>query len=222
MNTDSFIRARSLVVEYDDGPTTARVFSDLSFEAVAGQVVAICGPSGSGKSSLLRILAGLQQPNSGHVDVAGRTFMVYQDARLVPFLNVSENLALAADIAAVKIDADQIAMILSDLGLDDFGGRMPSTLSGGEAHRVAVGRAFAAGASILLVDEPTASLDRVAAQQVGGLLVDLACRRNALVVVATHDGQLADRADSVVRLASDQQPPDLVVVPELALHRAQP
>lgn len=204
MNISASIRAQSLGIEYDDGPSKVRVFSDLSFDATAGKVVAVCGPSGSGKSSLLRIVAGLQQPTNGQVEVIGRTFMVYQDARLVPFLTVAENLALAADIASNTIDHDRISTILSDLGLEGFGDRMPRTLSGGEAHRVAVGRAFAAGASILLVDEPTASLDRAAAVQVGGLLVGLARRRDALVVVATHDQQLAEHADAVLALAADR------------------
>lgn len=204
-NPSPSVRAQWLAVEYDDGPAKSLVFSDISLSATGGHLLAVCGPSGSGKSSLLRILGGLQTPTRGAVDIVGRAFIVYQEARLIPFLSVAENLALAADLASAPVDRDRIANILDDLGLGGFAHRMPSTLSGGEAHRVAVGRALAAGASILLVDEPTASLDRIAAQQIGGVLLGLARTRNAVVIVATHDEQLTARADSVLRLASQSE-----------------
>jgi putative ABC transport system ATP-binding protein len=186
-------------------------------DVAAGEIVAVMGPSGSGKSTLLHCLAGLLRPDAGEVRYAGRRIdllpdrervelrrtafgFVFQFGQLVPELPVLENVALPLLLAGHRRRPALAAAApwLPRLGLDGLGARLPGELSGGQVQRVAVARALVAGPAVLFADEPTGSLDSVAADDVMELLVDSARTQGASVVVVTHEHRVAAHADRTV------------------------
>lgn len=169
--------------------------------------VAVVGPSGSGKTTLLRVLAGHLKPDVGSVSLNGqavttgawsrasdrRIAYVYQDYRLVPFLSVSENLLLAAEVCGIPPEKGAVSEALARVGLEgELAKRKPSTLSGGEQQRVAIARALIVRAEAVIADEPTGALDGGNSLQVAELLVDLGVANDVQVVVATHDPVVAN------------------------------
>jgi putative ABC transport system ATP-binding protein len=197
------------------GPTTA--LRGANIELGEGEIVAVMGPSGSGKSTLLHCLAGILRPDWGAVHYAGRRIdvladrervelrrtafgFVFQFGQLVPELSVRENIALPPLLAGRR-RRDALGAAdgwLSRLGLDGLGGRLAGELSGGEGQRAAVGRALAAEPTIVFADEPTGSLDSVAADDVMDLLVDTARTQGASVLMVTHEPRTAAYADRTV------------------------
>ena len=201
------------------GARDLHVLRGASLALAAGEVAALVGPSGSGKSSLLHIVGLLEKPDGGAISLRGqliemdndraRTAMrlqhigfVYQDHNLLPEFSAQENIALPARLAGQgRDDAMQNALVsLERLGLADRADHLPSQLSGGEQQRVAIARALANQPSLVLADEPTGSLDGAAGEKVADLLLEEAKTQNAAVVLATHDMDLAARADRIVRL----------------------
>jgi putative ABC transport system ATP-binding protein len=183
----------------------------------SGEIVAVMGPSGSGKSTLLHCLAGILTPDAGEVYLDGqridrlpdrqRTHLrrtafgfVFQFGQLVPELPAIENIALPLLLAGRKRKPALAAgeIWLHRLGLDGLGGRLPGELSGGQGQRVAVARALVADPKIVFADEPTGSLDSVAAEQVMELLVDAAREQGASVILVTHEARVAGYADRTV------------------------
>lgn len=187
------------------------VLAGCSGAVAPGEGLAIVGPSGSGKSTLLRVLAGLQTPDAGRVLIGStavdhtrsqldsRVALIFQDARLVGFLSVEENLRLSAEYRNQPIDDEAVDVVLARIGLSGFGKRIPKTLSGGERQRVAIARALVSGASVILADEPTGALDRANSDQVAGLLADVAAQGLAVVVV-THDAKVAAEFSASISL----------------------
>ena len=201
------------------GTRDLHVLRGASLSLAAGEVVALVGPSGSGKSSLLHIVGLLEKPDAGSIYLRGKPVdtdndgrrteerlqhigFVYQFYNLLPEFNAQENIALAARLAGQgRIEAMQHAMAAMErLGLADRATHLPSQLSGGEQQRVAIARALANQPSLVLADEPTGSLDGAAGEKVADLLLDEAKTQNAAVLLATHDMELAARADRIVRL----------------------
>jgi putative ABC transport system ATP-binding protein len=199
------------------GPVRALRGVDLSVEA--GQVLAVMGPSGSGKSTLLHCLAGILTPDSGEVSFDGRRVdrlgdrqrsqlrrtafgFVFQFGQLVPELPVVENIALPLLLAGRGRRTALAAawQWLPRLGLAGLAHRLPGELAGGQAQRVAIARALVAGPRLVFADEPTGSLDSVAADQVMELLVDLARAEHVAVVLVTHEARVAAYADREVIL----------------------
>jgi lipoprotein-releasing system ATP-binding protein len=196
------------------------VLRGASVSISAGEVVALLGPSGSGKSALLHIAGLLEQPTSGDIVINGeavkldsdraRTALrrqhigfIYQFHNLLPEFNALENVAMPARVAGVgrpqaMQDAEEL---LTELGLGERLTHLPAQLSGGEQQRVAVARALINRPHIILADEPTGSLDGVAGEQVAALLLQMARARHASVLLATHDTQLAEtHADRILRM----------------------
>jgi lipoprotein-releasing system ATP-binding protein len=188
------------------GPLT--VLSEVSFSLAPGDAAAIMGPSGSGKSSLLYILGGLEPPSSGTVTLDGRNpfeldpdalaafrnrsiGFVFQDHCLLPQCTVLENVLVPTLVAPALGDADRARVLLDRVGLSDRIDHRPAELSGGERQRVAIARALIRQPQLLLCDEPTGNLDRASATAVASLLFDLYRRENAILVVVTHSAQLA-------------------------------
>jgi len=191
----------------------------IDLEIFAGELVVVRGASGAGKSTLLRLLGGLDSPTSGAVSVRGVSFaglteeqtvrlrrddlgFIFQDFGLIPVLTAAENVGLplrmkTADAAAR--DA-RVAEVLHLVGLTDHAAQLPGELSGGQQQRVGIARALAVPPSILIADEPTAQLDAANATIVMDLLVQLVRTEGIAVVVATHDPDLAARADRVIEL----------------------
>jgi putative ABC transport system ATP-binding protein len=194
------------------GPVPALRGADLS--VATGEVLAVTGPSGSGKSTLLHCLAGILVPDQGEVTYEGRRVdrlgdaersrlrrtefgFVFQFGQAVPELPVLENIALPLLLAGQRRRAALAAASswLPRLGLDGLGQRLPGELSGGQGQRVAIARALIAGPRLVFADEPTGSLDSVAADQVMELLVQIARAERAGVVVVTHEARVAAFAD---------------------------
>jgi lipoprotein-releasing system ATP-binding protein len=192
--------------------------ADLTLEP--GEVVALLGPSGSGKSSLLHIAGLLEKPDSGQVVIDGapvslddenqRTRLrrqhigfVYQFHNLLPEFTAAENVAMPARLAGVsRSDAlDRASLLLGSLNLQDRLTHLPAQLSGGEQQRVALARALMNRPKVVLADEPTGSLDSKAGGQVAELMLELARAQKAAVLLATHDLNLAEQADRIVRMA---------------------
>lgn len=182
-----------------------------------GEIVAVMGPSGSGKSTLLHCLAGMLAPDRGEVHFAGRRIdalpdrerahlrrtlfgFVFQFGQLVPELPAVENIALPLLLAgrSRKQALAAVAPWLARLGLDRLGDCLPGELSGGQSQRVAMARALVANPTVVFADEPTGSLDSVAADEVMELLVDAAREQGTSVLVVTHEPRVAAFADRTV------------------------
>lgn len=185
----------------------------LSLQVSRGQSLAVVGPSGSGKSSLLAVLAGLEPPDDGCVRLDGeplrvgnldqrrRLGLVLQGYGLVSLLTAAENVEVALQSRGVIGSAarDESARALAAVGLDDVAGSLLDKLSGGQQQRVAVARAMVTVPDLVLADEPTAELDHDAQDVVMSYLL-AATFRDAAVVIATHDPQIAARCDRTMRL----------------------
>jgi lipoprotein-releasing system ATP-binding protein len=204
---------------FEQGPRALNVLQGASLTLAAGEVVALVGPSGSGKSSLLHIVGLLEKPDGGTISLGGavidteneatRTALrlqhigfVYQAHNLLQEFTAQENIALPARLAGrARAFAMQDALIaLERLGLADRATHLPSQLSGGEQQRVAIARALANQPSLVLADEPTGSLDAAAGEKVADLLFAEAREQGTAILLATHDLDLAARADRIVRL----------------------
>ena len=211
------------------GPTPALRGAGIAVDA--GEIVAVMGPSGSGKSTLLHCLAGMLRPDGGEVHFAGRRIdvlpdrervelrrtrfgFVFQFGQLVPELPVLENIALPLLLAGQRRRQalPRAAAWLPRLGLDGLGARLPGGLSGGQGQRVALARALVAEPVVVFADEPTGSLDSVAADEVMDLLVDAARTQGTSVLMVTHEPRVAAHADRTVLVrdgahdASDDEP----------------
>lgn len=166
----------------------AVILRDIALEVGPREAVALLGPSGIGKSTLLRIIAGLDTDYEGHVTGAGRIAMAFQEPTLLPWRSVRDNLTLTAKCTPEEADA-----LLLAVGLPEAGPRFPNTLSLGQARRVSLARAFAMRPDTLLLDEPFASLDREAAARMQSLLLDLLRDHPARLLLVTHDPMEAAR-----------------------------
>jgi putative ABC transport system ATP-binding protein len=189
----------------------------IDLEIEPGEFVAIMGRSGSGKSTLLQLLAGSDRPTAGRVIVDGidlsraeendrarlrgtHVGIVFQSQNLVPFLDLEENLLLSAHLAGRPIDAAKAREVLGGVGLEDRGTHRPAQLSGGEQQRAALAAVLVTGAPIMLADEITGELDSATASQLLGLLLEHHRETRMTLVLATHDSEVAGRADRVVEL----------------------
>jgi putative ABC transport system ATP-binding protein len=206
----------SLTLSSRAGPV--EILRRVDVEIVPGESVAVVGPSGSGKTSLLMIIAGLERATSGRVRVAGHDFMglsedelalvrgvnigiVFQSFHLVATMTALENVALPLEFAG-KADAfDTAQALLAEVGLAHRAHHFPAQLSGGEQQRVAIARALSPRPQIILADEPTGNLDGKTGEQVVDLLFGLQRRRQATLVLVTHDLALAARCGRLVRMA---------------------
>ncbi len=217
----STVEVNNLAKQYRDGDATTVVFTDLSFTVDAGVSMALTGPSGSGKSTLLNVLAGLLTADEGEVilrsssgviavhklDARARTRMrrrhvgyVHQFFNLVPTLTVLENISLPAVLNGIGDATERALRLLKDFGLDTHVDKFPEDLSGGEQQRVAVARAMVHDPDLLLADEPTGNLDAVNSEHVSEQLFAAARERGIALIVATHNEQMAARADEWLRL----------------------
>lgn len=209
---------RDVLVDHPAPGGTVRALELASFEVAAGDAVAVMGPSGSGKSTLLSLLAGLRTPTAGLVWVgatelsslssAARTAfrrrhlgMVYQADNLLPHLTVEENVALSLAVADAGVNASvRCTEVLTELGVDEFASRYPDQLSGGQRQRVGVARAVAPRPSLVLADEPTGSLDEVAARAVVRTLLAATRSVDATLVLVTHDPDVASSIGTTFHL----------------------
>lgn len=203
------------VLELGDGDSRVRALDDVSLQVMPGEFVAIVGPSGSGKSSLLAIAGVLARPDSGSVRVHGTDVtalrsgaaarfrqknigFVFQSGNLLPALTAADQLRLAGRIAGNrKVDP---APLLASVGMAHRAGHRPGQLSGGERQRVGIARAMVNDPTLLLVDEPTAALDRARSHEVVQLLAERAHSAGVAVVMVTHDRDVLEHCDRVLEM----------------------
>ena len=217
MKPEVAARCDELVKTYRTASGEVRALKGLSAEVPASSLLAVVGPSGSGKSSLLRLIAGLDRPTSGTLvvegtsvhDASARTLRRFRRATVgylfqrpsdnfLPHLTVGEHLRLARGLTHRPPRIDQEAL-LSTLGIEERVDHLPSELSGGEQQRAAIAEVLMGGATIVVADEPTAELDTTSASHVMDTMVELA-RAGVTFVVATHDRSVMRRADAALEL----------------------
>ena len=212
------LKAANLSKDYPTPRGALRVLTDVSFELKAGDAAAVTGPSGSGKSSLLYILGGLEPPSAGTLTLDGdnpflmnaaalaafrnqRIGFVFQDHCLLPQCSVLENVlvptlvgdATRAVRGATHGAEEEARDLIARVGLADRIDHRPAALSGGERQRVAIARALIRKPRLLLCDEPTGNLDRASAEAAAGVLLDLQRTTNTMLIVVTHSTELAGK-----------------------------
>lgn len=189
----------------------------MSIAIEDGEFVSIIGTSGSGKSTMLNMLGGLDRPTSGEVIVSGKQLFqmsdeeltifrrrnigfVFQNYNLVPILNVYENIVLPIELDGSEIDKQYVDTIIETLGLKKKLKSMPNQLSGGQQQRVAIARALSSKPSIILADEPTGNLDSKTGMEVISLLKITSQEFNQTIVMITHNEEIALMADRMIRI----------------------
>jgi len=207
----------NLKKSYSSGSKELTVLENISFDIEEKETFAIVGPSGSGKTTLLGLCAGLDQPDSGKIELCEtiindlnedqrallrnqKVGFVFQDFQLIPTLTALENVAVPLELRGDK-KATQIGKeLLEKVGLGQRFDHYPSQLSGGEKQRVAVARAFSNKPSILFADEPTGNLDEETGKKVIELLMELNKESGTTLVIVTHDMELAKKTQRILRL----------------------
>ena len=202
---------------YGKGDTAVNALNGINLKIENGEFAAIVGSSGSGKSTLLHMLGGLDRPTSGKVFVDGKdifslddeeltvfrrrkTGFVFQSYNLVPVLSVYENIVLPIQLDGGRVDKKYMDEVIDTLGLGSKLNSFPNQLSGGQQQRVAIARALGAKPAIILADEPTGNLDSRTSQDVLGLLKISGERFSQTIVMITHNEEIAQTADRIIRI----------------------
>ena len=213
----TILETKDLRKVYGSGDTEVRALDGVDLTVENGEFVAVVGTSGSGKSTLLHMLGGLDRPTGGTVTVDGKELsamrdeeltifrrrkigFVFQNYNLVPVLNVYENIVLPIQLDGNAPDKAYVERIIETLGLEAKLQNLPNNLSGGQQQRVAIARALAAKPAIILADEPTGNLDSATSQDVMGLLKVTSEKFSQTVVMITHNEELAQMADRIIRI----------------------
>jgi putative ABC transport system ATP-binding protein len=215
----NMVDVRDLTRTYGSGSTATAALRGVTFSVAEGKLVALVGRSGSGKTTVLNIVGGLDTADGGAVSVAGLSLTgmgerdrmrlrretvayIFQSFGLLSVLSAAENVGVPLRIAGVtpKARESRVELLLSKVGLADHARQRPAELSGGQQQRVAVARALATQPALLLADEPTGQLDRETGRQIMRLLRTMVESEGVTALVATHDPALIDLADSVLHL----------------------
>lgn len=226
-STDSMIRARDIKLTLGAQGAETEILRGIDIDIRAGESLAILGPSGSGKSSLMAVLSGLERATSGELSVAGVDYarlsedalararrgkigIVLQAFHLLPTMTAIENVAVPLELAGVADAFDVARAELGAVGLGHRLTRYPAQLSGGEQQRVAIARAVGPRPAIIFADEPTGNLDQSTSAGIIDLLFDRQSAAAATLIIITHDQSLADRCGRVVRMQDGAIVSDLV------------
>ena len=213
----SILQTIDLKKYYGTEPNIIRALDGVNFSVEQGEFVAVVGTSGSGKSTLLHMMGGLDTPTSGSVIVKGQELVkkndeeltifrrrnigfIFQNYNLVPILNVYENIVLPVELDGDTVDQQFMDDVVRMLALEDRLRNMPNTLSGGQQQRVAIARALITKPAIILADEPTGNLDSRTSADVLGLLKRTSREFNQTIVMITHNNEIAQLADRIVRI----------------------
>ena len=213
----TILETKDLRKVYGSGDTEVRALDGVDLTVEKGEFVAVVGTSGSGKSTLLHMLGGLDRPTGGTVTVDGKELsamrdeeltifrrrkigFVFPNYNLVPVLNVYENIVLPIQLDGNAPDKAYVERIIETLGLEAKLQNLPNNLSGGQQQRVAIARALAAKPAIILADEPTGNLDSATSLDVMGLLKVTAQKFSQTIVMITHNEELAQMADRIIRI----------------------
>ena len=204
-------------LSYNVNGNDIRVLKNINFEIKKNERVAIIGESGSGKTSLLMLMSGLEKPSTGSIIFQNIDFskvseeektairkkkigLIFQQFYLIPNYTAIENVMFPMQINNIKNEKEKASLILSDIGLDHRKNNLPSELSGGEQQRVAIARAISFNPDIILADEPTGNLDRTNTDRVSNLLLDYSKTKKISLVLVTHNINLAKKCDRIIRL----------------------
>ncbi len=211
------LETKNLKKYYGQEESLVKALDGVNLKVEQGEFVSIVGTSGSGKSTLLHMLGGLDYPTQGSVVVDGKDIsrlkedalaifrrrkigFVFQNYNLVPVLNVYENIVFPVQLDGNEVDTSYVDKIIKTLGIESKVNALPSQLSGGQQQRVAIARALAAKPAIILADEPTGNLDSRSSQDVLGLLKVTAKKFEQTIVMITHNEEIAQMADRIVRI----------------------
>lgn len=216
--SDELIIAKKLNKTFENSGLKTIAINDVSFSIKKGEFVVILGPSGAGKTTILNLLGGMDSPTSGELLVNKENIaafnnkeltiyrrneigFVFQFYNLMPNLTALENVELAVEVTPNHLKPKEV---LKAVGLEDKMNNFPSQLSGGQQQRVAIARALSKNPQLLLCDEPTGALDSETGKNIMQLLIDLSKKENMTVIIVTHNAQLAEIADSVIKLKNGQ------------------
>lgn len=217
MAANIVIDARDVTLRFGSGSAAVDVLRGVSLSVTAGERLAILGPSGSGKSSLMAVLAGLEKASSGKVMVAGADFsaldedglararrgrigIVLQAFHLIPTMTAIENVAVPLELAGIADPEGKARAELQAVGLGHRLDHYPTQLSGGEQQRVGLARAIAARPALIFADEPTGNLDEATGEAVVELLFGRLAETGATLILITHDAGLAEKCDRVIEM----------------------
>jgi len=217
----TILETKNLEKIYGSGETAVHALDGVNLTVESGEFLSIVGTSGSGKSTLLHMLGGLDRPTSGDVIVDGKEIFklkdealtifrrrkigfVFQNYNLMPTLNVYENIILPIGLDGNIPDKEYVTKIIETLGLESKLQNMSNNLSGGQQQRVAIARALASKPAIILADEPTGNLDSKTSQDVLSLLKVTSEKFNQTIVIITHNEEIAQLADRIIRIEDGQ------------------
>ncbi|BCJ94798.1 ABC transporter ATP-binding protein [Anaerocolumna cellulosilytica] len=217
----NILQTNELKKYYSQGSNITKALDGISFSVEKGEFVAVVGTSGSGKSTLLHMIGGLDTPTSGTVLVKNNDLtklndeqatifrrrnigFIFQNYNLVPILNVYENIVLPVDLDGEIVDTAFLDEIINMLSLREKLQSMPNNLSGGQQQRVAIARALVTKPAIILADEPTGNLDSKTSADVIGLLQMSSKKYQQTIVMITHNNEIAQLADRIVRIEDGQ------------------
>lgn len=222
------LKIDNLSRQFKSGDKLLTVVDNVSFEIEKGISCAIVGPSGSGKTTLLGLSAGLDKPNTGEVILNGINLnplnederaevrnqhvgFVFQTFQLVPTLTAVENVMVPLELRgeATRDVRKRALELLNDVGLSDRSHHYPTQLSGGEQQRVAVARAFINNPKILFADEPTGNLDTETGEHIEKLIFDLNTQEGTTLILVTHDLELADKCDRIIKIKNGKIDSDI-------------
>ncbi len=215
--SSSIVSLQNVGLTLRSGAGRVEILKDISLDVIEGETLALVGPSGSGKSSLLMLMGGLERASAGRVRTLGQDLgaldedalarlrrgamgVVFQSFNLIPTMTALENVAVPLELAGAPDAAARAGAQLAAVGLSERAGHYPSQLSGGEQQRVALARATAPRPRLILADEPTGNLDSATGAAIIDLLFDLSAAHGATLILVTHDPALAERCSRVVAL----------------------
>lgn len=213
----AFLKLENVGKVYGTGDNRYQALKDIDLEVKKGEFVAIMGQSGSGKTSLLNIIGGLDNPSSGRVIVNGADLsqknksalsryrrrdvgIIFQQYNLIRVLNARENIELQIKLDHKKVNKKEIDYLVEKLGLWDKQNKFPDELSGGQQQRVAIGRAIASKPMLLLADEPTGNLDSQTGEEILKLIKNISKDSKQTIIMITHNEEVAKYADRIVKI----------------------
>jgi putative ABC transport system ATP-binding protein len=220
-NAEPAIRLTDVDLKLGSGAARVHILKKVSLQIGQGEAVGLIGPSGSGKSTLLMVMAGLERADTGSVQVAGRELtklsedqlakfrgnsvgIVFQSFHLIPTMTAIENVAVPLELSGRADAFERAKRELDGVGLGARVHHYPAQLSGGEQQRVALARALAPEPSIIFADEPTGNLDEKTGKEIMDLLFAKQAEKNATLVIVTHDLNLGNRCDRLIRMRSGE------------------
>ena len=211
-------KLQNIDLNYYSKSNNIKVLQDLNFEIKKNERIAIVGDSGSGKTSLLMLMSGLEKPTNGSIIFDNDDFskvsietiteirkkkigLIFQQFYLIPNYSALENVMFPMQLNEIKNEKKKALEILKEIGLENRVNNLPSELSGGEQQRVAIARAISFNPNVILADEPTGNLDKTNTQTVSNLLIDISIKKKIGLILVTHNHKLAEKCDKIIKLS---------------------